>query len=419
MKLMNKSDKIPTETFCIIPWIHLNTWPNGNVYQCCITNYKNNIGNLKQNTLKELWNGDHMKNLRLQFLNGEKPSTCKKCFEQEENDIFSFRHNANWTFEHHIDQVVSDTNDDGSLNDMKFRYWDFRFSNLCNMKCRMCGGHLSSLWFNDETELYGNTSEKVPVVNTKDHSIDDMYQILDEQIDNVEEIYFAGGEPLIMDEHYYILEKLIEKKRFNVKLRYNTNLLKVSYKKWNNIELWKHFDLVQVMASLDGFGSRAEYIRKGTKWEVIDNNVKLLVDSPNVQFNVSPTIQLLNIFHLPEFIDYLFSCGLVVDNMHISNVLTDPKWYHINTLDDEYKSQVEEQFKNHLSKFDDLYIRKKLEFYYNSIISYMHTGAERSTEDLRDIHQKFLFMTDTLDRIRGESFLSVFPELERHYKKVI
>jgi radical SAM protein with 4Fe4S-binding SPASM domain len=416
---MNKSDKIPTETFCIIPWIHLNTWPNGNVYQCCITNYKNNLGNLKQNTLKELWNSDHMKNLRLQFLNGEKPSTCKKCFEQEDNDIVSFRHNANWTFEHHIEPLVSSTNVDGSLDDMKLRYWDFRFSNLCNMKCRMCGGHLSSLWFNDEAELYGNTSEKVPVVNTKDHSIDDMYKILDEQIDNVEEIYFAGGEPLIMDEHYYILEKLIEKKRFNVKLRYNTNLLKVSYKKWNNIDLWKHFELVQVMASLDGFGPRGEYIRKGTKWEVIDNNIRLLVNSPNVQFNVSPTIQLLNIFHLPEFIDYLFSCGLKIDNMHISNVLTDPKWYHINTLDDEYKKQVEENFKNHLDTFSDPYIKRKLEFYYNSIISYMYTGSDRTLSELNEIHQKFLYITNTLDRIRNESFLSVFPELERHYNKVI
>jgi len=416
---MNKTDKIPTPTFCIIPWIHLNTWPNGNVYQCCITNYKSSIGNLKDNTLFELWNSEHMKNLRLQFLNGEKPKLCTKCFEQEDNDIVSFRHNANWTFEHHIEESVKKTNPDGSLDEMKLRYWDFRFSNLCNMKCRMCGGHLSSLWFNDEKELYGATSEKVPVVNTKDHSIEDMYKILDDQIDNVEEIYFAGGEPLIMDEHYYILEKLIEKKRFDVKLRYNTNLLKIKYKHWNNVDLWKNFHLVQVMASLDGMGSRAEYIRKGTKWNVIDKNIHLLIKSPNVQFNVSPTIQVFNILHLPDFLDYLFSCGMKIHNMHLGNVLTDPKWYHINTLNDDYKARVKEKFSNHLNTFDCVETREKLKFYYDGIISYMYTGKDRSAEELKEIHDKFIFMTDSLDRIRSESFADTFPELIDHYKKVI
>ncbi len=416
---MNKTDKIPTDTFCIIPWIHLNTWPNGNVYQCCITNYKASIGNLKDNTLFELWNSDHMKNIRLQFLNGEKPKICNKCFEQEDNDIVSFRHNANWTFEHHIDESVKKTNPDGSLDEMKLRYWDFRFSNLCNMKCRMCGGHLSSLWFEDEKKLYGATSESVPVVNTKDHSIEDMYKVLDEQIDNVEEIYFAGGEPLIMDEHYYILEKLIEKKRFDVKLRYNTNLLKIKYKQWNNVELWKHFHLVQVMASLDGMGSRAEYIRKGTKWNVIDKNIHLLIKSPNVQFNVSPTIQVFNILHLPDFIDYLFACGMKIDNVHLGNVLTDPKWYHINTLSDEYKELVKEKFNNHLNTFNDTYTKEKLKFYYDGIISYMYTNKDRNTEELKEIHNKFVFMTSSLDKIRSESFAETFPELIDHYNKTL
>lgn len=411
---MNKSDKIPNKNFCIIPWIHLNTWPNGNVYQCCITNFRDNIGNLKNNTLKELWNGEHMKNVRKQFLNGEQPKICSKCYEQEDNDIFSFRHNANWTFEKHIDYAVNNTNEDGSLDEMKLRYWDFRFSNLCNMKCRMCGGHLSSMWNSDEEKLYGKPSENPSVVNTQDNSIEDMFQILDEQIDNVEEIYFAGGEPLIMDEHYYILEKLIEKKRFDVKLRYNTNLLKIKYKNWDNLELWKHFHLVQVMASIDGFGKRAEYIRKGTKWDAIDKNIKTLIASENVQFNISPTIQLMNIFHLPEFIDYMFSCGMKINNMHLGNVLTDPKWYHINTLSSDDKKLVTEMLTNHLNKFDD-YNKKKLSSYYDGILSYLNTGSDKSEDFKNEVKKKFIQVTDALDGLREESFVATFPELINHY----
>ena len=94
-------------------------------------------------------------------------------------------------------------------------------------------------------EMYGpNSVPKDPVIHINDRSIDDIYTILDQQIDNVEEIYFAGGEPLIMDEHYYILEKLIAKGRRDVRLRYSTNLMKIKYKQWDNIELWRHFDSV-------------------------------------------------------------------------------------------------------------------------------------------------------------------------------
>jgi MoaA/NifB/PqqE/SkfB family radical SAM enzyme len=111
-------------------------------------------------------------------------------------------------FGHHIDKAVNNTNKDGSYDEMKLVYWDFRFSNLCNMKCRMCGGHLSSMWVADEDKIYHRVSKANPVVNVADNSIDNIYKILNENMEYVEEIYFAGGEPLIMDEHYYILEKL-------------------------------------------------------------------------------------------------------------------------------------------------------------------------------------------------------------------
>ena len=264
-----------------------------------------------------------MRNLRQELLNGAFPESCKKCYEQEEMGITSFRQNANFTFNKHIANIDSMTDDTGHVEDMKLHYWDFRFSNLCNKKCRMCGGHLSSLWNADELAVYGEASESAPggVVNTRDLSIDNLYELLDQHIEHVEEIYFAGGEPLIMEEHYYIIEKLIEEKRTDVKLRYNTTLLKLNYKKWDNIELWKHFDSVNVIASLDAMDTRGEYIRKGTVWSTIEKNVDR-ISQEDIMFNISPTINLFNVKTTPKFVDWLRGKGLHMGKIHLNNVLT-------------------------------------------------------------------------------------------------
>lgn len=396
-----------SETFCIIPWIHINTWPNGNVFQCCITDFRNNIGNLNENTLEEIWNNDAYKELRRQLMNNEKPVGCNKCYEQEGNNIRSFRLDANEKFAKHIEPSLENTTDDGQCDTMKLVYWDFRFSNLCNMKCRMCGGHLSSMWNKDEEAIYGRASEPKGVVNTSDNSIDDMYVILDEQISNVEEIYFAGGEPLIMDEHYYILEQLIKHGRTDVRLRYNTNLLKLSYKKWDVMELWSHFDNVQVIASIDAMGERGEYIRKGTVWDTIDKNIQIMIDS-DILFGVSPTIQVMNALHITDFVQYLLDKGVTIDEIHLNNVLTNPQWYHVNSLLPELKEQVIQTLNDHVAQYEGR-IGDKLNTMYNSIITYM------DWETNEDVLKKFIEVTDKLDHYREETFVDTFPELKSHY----
>jgi len=417
---MKNKTPLPSPTFCIIPWIHLNTHPNGEVKHCCITDRSGIVGDLRTHRLVDIWNNDRMKQLRRELLDGQQPASCRKCYEQEENQISSFRDSANFMFDHHIAAAPGWTNADGSVDLMKLRYWDFRFSNLCNMKCRMCGHQASSAWHADMQQLYGPQSvTPEAVIRTIDNSIDDLYQILDQQIDHVEEIYFAGGEPLIMDEHYYILEKLIEHGRTDVKIRYNTNLLKIRYKHWDNLELWSNFDRVDIMASLDAMEARAEYIRSGTVWHSIDENIRRLIASPNVTFHVQPTIQVLNILHLPDFIDYLFACGLKTRLLHLNNVLTHPKQYHINTLDAVLKAKVEELLDSHVRSIADAETAQYLRQGYDSIISYMHTESDRSVQEAAEIHRHFIKHTTGLDKLRSEHFLATFPELAAHYHKKI
>ena len=111
--------------------------------------------------------------------------------------------------------------------------------------------------------------------------------------DKVEYIHFAGGEPLITDEHYKVLEKLIERGRTDITIRYSTNFNQLKYKKYDVIEMWKHFKHIQLMTSLDDYGDRYNYIRNGGEWNnVIENYKKLkeagLFDNGNIWFGIHP-----------------------------------------------------------------------------------------------------------------------------------
>ena len=137
---------IESKHFCMIPWTHMHGIPDGRAYPCCLGEMHLPIGNLKENTMAEVWNGTPYKQMRINMLEDHPSKECTRCYEQEENGFFSMRNSQNKNFGHHI-ALVDKTNDDGSLDDFKLRYYDIRFSNLCNFSCRTCGSLFSSSWF--------------------------------------------------------------------------------------------------------------------------------------------------------------------------------------------------------------------------------------------------------------------------------
>jgi MoaA/NifB/PqqE/SkfB family radical SAM enzyme len=410
-------DKI-SPTFCILPWIHLNTWPNGNVYPCCLTDWREDIGNMKDNTLEELWNGDIMKEIRRFMLEGKKHHSCRKCFQQEDYGLDSTRESSNRHYEHHIDTITNNTTPDGYNNDFKLLYWDFRFSNLCNFKCRMCGSFLSSKWYEDEVKIFGGSVLPQAIINVDDYSKKGIKFYLDKFIDEVEEIYFAGGEPLLMDEHYYILEELTKKKNFDVRLRYNTNLGFLKFKKWDNLELWKPFkersDLnVNIFASIDAYGPRAEYSRKGTKWPTIENNIKRLIEA-GFNFHISCTTNIFNVFHVPDLVDEMIRIGVPYYSIQLNNVLTNPNYYHINILPKELKDKVTEKYNKHLDSMES-HIRDEFIPKYESIFNFMNEEVDGDVEEIR---VAFKELTVKLDKGREENFEEVFPELKEWFNSI-
>ena len=215
-----------SKTFCMYPWIHLNASPNGDAMPCCLWDYNVPMGSVKENTIEELWNNDNWKMLRKDMMEDRPNAGCTTCYGQEESGFFSPRNSANKHHGHHIDRV-SRTSKDGHSADFKMTYWDIRFSNLCNLSCRSCGHIFSSSWYKDQKELAGPewAKKNKPLFWAGRHETD-MYDQLLEHIDYVEQVYFAGGEPLMMEEHYRILEELERREKFDVGLVYNTNFTK-------------------------------------------------------------------------------------------------------------------------------------------------------------------------------------------------
>jgi organic radical activating enzyme len=396
-----------SKNFCIYPWIHLHAWPTGEAYPCCHATHSPVYGNTKTKTLAEIWNGTEMRQLRQDMLNDTPNETCRKCHEQEDSGFFSGRRSANKHHGHLIDRVHR-TNSDGSFDEFQMTYWDIRFSNLCNLRCRSCGHIFSSQWYQDQAKLAGGDWKKLNTpLRYAGRSETDMWEQLEPHLDYVEQIYFAGGEPLLMEEHYNILDELVRRKRFDVRLIYNTNFTHTDLKGRSVFEYWKQFDSVAVGASLDAQGSRAAYIRKGTDWAVVEQNRRhMMAVCPNVDFYISPTLSIMNAYHLPDFHRDWVEQGLIRAQDLNVNILQDPAHYRIDIAPAEYKQQLREKFLRHIEWLRPQDTLQRATTGFKSAVAFM------DATDNTHLIDTFWRKTNELDDIRNENCLSVIPELK-------
>ena len=396
-----------SKNFCIYPWIHMHAWPTGEAYPCCHATHSPVYGNTKKETLAEIWNGSKMKQLRQDMLSNTANETCRKCHEQEDSGFFSGRQSAN---KHHGHQIarVNKTQDDGTFDEFQMTYWDIRFSNLCNLSCRSCGHIFSSSWYQDQAKLAGGDwKQQNTVLNYAGRTETDIWEQLIPHLDYVEQIYFAGGEPLLMEEHYRILDELVKRKRFDVRLIYNTNFTHTDLKGNSVFEYWKQFDSVAVGASLDASGTRGEYIRKGTDWAVVEQNRRdMLAICPGVDFYISPTLSIMNAMHLPDFHRDWVEKGLLKPQDLNVNILQDPIQYRLDIATPEYKQQIKQKFEEHLEWLRPQDPLHRATVGFESAVNYM-----MSTDNTHLI-PKFWSTTEKLDEIRKENILDIIPELK-------
>jgi len=395
---------IESDHFCIIPWIHMHAFPDGRAFPCCLSEPDFPVGNLKEQTMREVWNGEQYKQMRVNMLNEKPCKECNKCYEQEQTGFFSMRNSSNKNFGHHIG-LVDATKEDGTYEDFKLRYYDIRFSNLCNFRCRTCGGIFSSNWHKDEVDLGWNPPYPSIMYAGKEEG--DMWEQMQEHIPHLEQIYFAGGEPLIMKEHWKILDELVKRKMFHVRLIYNTNFSEMKFKQREVFELWKQFECVSIGASLDGSYARGEYIRKGQDWEqTVANRRKMLEVCPNVDFYVSSTVSIFNAWHLPDFHREWVDLGLLRPMDWNINILQHPFRFRVDLLPREYKDRIKEKIEKHLEWLEPLDTLTRATSGYKAILTFME--QENTSADLCE----FFRTNNLLDNHRKEDLFATFPELK-------
>jgi sulfatase maturation enzyme AslB (radical SAM superfamily) len=357
-----------------------------------------------------------MKTIRLDMLNNKKNSNCNRCYELESlgHNTLRLRSNDDFVFEKdnlnppRID-VVQGTDEDGHVDDIHLTYLDIRFSNICNMRCRTCGPDLSSQWFQDAVDSKFNRTPDEPIKQIRKGNGSFMEQF-DPYIHTIEKIYWAGGEPLIMDEHWYIMNKLVElgrtKRDDPMRIFYNTNFSKLTYKDQDAVKLWKNFDEVSIGASLDASGKKAEYLRKGTVWkETLANRQRLKEEIPHHDFNISCTVSMFNVLDVCDFYKEMCDTGFI-----------EPKDFGVNILlgKSNHRATV---LPKHMRELAQSKITETLKFVE------AHDPVGRATQTFQSLHQ-FLDGDDTyiledsmqeckeMDRFRAENVFDVFPELE-------
>ena len=392
---------------CMFPWVHTYVTPEGNVHACCTTKLTMPAENILEtgNSLKTIaMTNPKISEIRRKMLAGEYPAECQVCWDWEANGGVSFRDYGNKSFSHKIDHYVKNTNEDGTMNIYEPMYIDVRFSNICNLKCRNCSDVFSSSWAKERNQY---SIDKQPVLRRVDPKGKITEELL-KYIDTVEVIYWAGGEPLLTDEHYIILEELNRREKFDIELRYNTNTTILEIKNRNFAELISKFKRVYIQSSLDHYGTRGEWLRYGAKWDTVVGNIKKIKELPNVVWSMNTVVNKWNILTLDEFIRYMIDQGLYTkeDSWGSSMpIAVDPDYYDVRTLPqpmialaiirlEKLKAEMEEK------QYGTAHIQ--------SVLNQLKTMTSIYGSDLE---RRGIMVADEIDRRRGENWREVFPEL--------
>jgi len=392
---------IESKSFCVAPWMSLYIHPNGDVLPCCNWDLDSPIGNVNENSIKDIYDSEVNRDIRKKMISGTSVKQCSNCINHEKIDRESYRQILNKKYANCVDYIENDTTN--------FHLWDIRITNLCNFKCRMCYHGFSSSWFNDAVAMNSNKSDSA-IITLNDTN--DFLNQLHPHYDYVEEIYFAGGEPLISEHHYQILEELINRKKSPL-LRYSTNLSKLSFKSKSIFDYWVNFKEITLFVSLDGLGKVGEYIRSGFNTELFLNNAKLVSDflkESHIFYSFS--YGALNYLHTFDMIVDLINYGLIDKEINYSkrrmfaiNPIYGPDYLSCKWLSDKIK----ETYKKRLDQFDKELIQigvsseviSDIMSNVKSIYTFSITDTEKI--DKNGTYNKFIKYNQDLDNLRSEN----------------
>ena len=392
------------DNFCLYPFAHFQLDPDGRARPCCKykvgdDSWQASVPKLPSSNIGDLWEQPEFQKVRDEFLKNERPDSCKACWDEEAAGIPSMRltrenggkQHPYATFFHHIPKVYPKT-------------LDFKLSNLCNLKCRICTPFLSSQWIKEIKDLKITNMGPVDsfTANSKEKFLEDPEneKILKEWAPTIDFLEFYGGEPLMQQEHDRILDIMSNHGTpSNTSLYYNTNS---SICKESFFESWKKFNTVIINFSIDDVGNRFEYQRKNAIWKESLLNIQQYQQfaekyNVNMKLRLYVTIGILNVFYLKEFVNTVKDLGIEI----VFNMVHYPHYYSIVNLPTEIKDIVKEK----LLTIDLTNLLSTESPSIEHIINFMYGSAYNP-----QLLQMFFERTKLHDAYRNESFQCTFPE---------
>jgi len=395
---------IPHDKFCVLPWVSLEASPVGTVRPCCLADDEivDNNGekfSLITANFDDVQNSNHMRQLREQFLAGEKPKTCRKCWNEERASRTSKRMHTLDRMKHM--GITSEWTADAK----PLMFLDLKLGNICNLKCRICGSWSSSQFAAEEISVLPQEEKKKsyayqmikagnwPVENNQ------FWNQIDLCLDNIRYIEFTGGEPFMIGEHFDMLQGIVDRGiAGQVEIHYNTN--GTIFPK-NAEEIWQHFKTVEIAFSIDDIGERFEYQRTNAKWDSVQENIekffKLKRYLPSIiQLQVCTTVNIFNIRYLDQVAQWNATHAF---NFVYWNMMHDAWYFSIATLPADAKTALTDHLLT--TPIPPDYLEE-----FARIIDFMNNGASTDGFMLN------LKIRD-LDNKRNQDFASIAPEMAR------
>ena len=396
--------KIPHDKFCVLPWISLEASPIGTVRPCCLADDElvDDAGdkfNLATADFNGIQNSNSMKTLRQEFINGAQPQTCRKCWKEERAGRTSKRM-------HTLDRLKHMLPDQEWTADAKpLMFLDLKLGNICNLKCRICGSWSSSTFATEELQhLMRNEDRKD---NHHYHMLrqgawprenQQFWNEIASISDQIQYIEFTGGEPFMIQEHFNLLQGLVDRGLAgNIEIHYNTNGTQ-----WpeNAEAIWKHFKIVEIAFSIDDVGERFEYQRSNAVWTEVVNNIarfrELRSRNSNIRLQICCTINVFNVYYLETVANWILEQRM---DFIYWNMMHDAYFFSISSLPEPAKQAITERLLT-----ANVPSRVKEEF--ARVADFMNRGVSLDGEQLRR-------EVGNLDRRRGQNLVVVEPELAK------
>ena len=369
--------KLPHDKFCVLPWVSLETSPIGTTRPCClaedeITDEDGNKYSLMTTDLNVVHNSEYMQKLRQEFVDGKKPETCRKCWNEECSGRTSKRmHTLN-----RLEHIVTDTEWTADAKPLVFI--DFKLGNICNLKCRICGSWSSSTFATEEVKFEGKDSFHYQML--KDGAWprrnQKFWTDIDKLMHQVKYLEFTGGEPFMIQEHFDLLQRMVDNGiAHNVEIHYNTNGSKFPE---HAEKIWKHFKLIEIAFSIDDVNERFEYQRANAIWAEVNTNMDRFEDmrdrNTNIQLQVCSTVNVFNVMYLEGLANWIDKRSF---DFVYWNMLHEARYHSISTLPESAKEVAIKNLKNaNVTEYH------RNEF--NNIIDFIKAGTSLDGEDLRN-----------------------------------